>query len=204
MSILKADSVSVFFHEAVDGAMRSRGVTATEGATTYVVSLLSDYAKPTTRAEEALERPLTLLLDDALHEPNLGERFERLRTLGDGVLYTAGFFADHFEARGVDPNYVMGIGRTAYHTAGSLLRASSTRDLSQAAKDDLFGELSENFAAFVAVIAEVADATVAMGVHGSKGLLKIYERWLKTQSSTLADALSSHGFVPSRGVRIAS
>jgi len=202
MSIVKADSVSVFFHEAVDGAMRSRGVSATEGATTYVVSLLTDYAKPTARAEEALERPLTLLLDDALHTPDLGERFERLRALGDCVLYTSGFFSDHFEARGVDPHYVIGIGQTAYRTAGGLLRPS-TRDLSDPSLD-IFDELSRNFATFVAVIAEVADSTIARGVDGSKNLLKVYERWLKTQSSTLADALSSHGFVPGRGARMAS
>jgi hypothetical protein len=203
MSIVKADSVSVFFHDAVDGAMRSRGVSATEGATTYLVALLAEYAKPTSFAEEALERPLTLLLDDALHTTDLGVRFERLRALGDNVLYTSGFFADHFEARGVDPQYVIGIGRTAYRTAGGLLRTPSTRDVNEST-DDIFAELAENFATFVAVIAEVADATVARGVDGSKGLLKLYERWMRTRSETLADALSSHGFVAPRGARVAS
>ena len=66
-------------------------------------------------------------------------------------------------------------------------------------KLDIFGELSEGFASFVAVIGEVANATIASGVATSKGLLKLYERWLKTRSEKLADALSSHGFVAPRG-----
>jgi hypothetical protein len=65
----------------------------------------------------------------------------------------------------------------------------------QANRIDVFGELSRGFASFVAVIAEIANATIASGVATSRGLVKLYERWLKTRSDTLADALSSHGFV---------
>ena len=49
------------------------------------------------------------------------------------------------------------------------------------------------------MIAEVANATLARGVATSRGILKLYERWLKTRSERLADALTSHGFVPPRG-----
>src|SRR5262249_44745901 len=119
-----------------------------------------------------------------------------LRTLGDGVLYTSGFFADHFEARGVDTGYVIGIGRTAYDGAGALIMTGSSRDISEdAQRIDIFAELSSGFASFVEVIAEVANATIAHGVATSRGLLKLYERWLKTRSEKLADALSSHGFI---------
>jgi hypothetical protein len=195
-SIVAAGSVSDFFEEAVVDAMKARGVSASEGARSYVVALLTDLARPGNPVERTLDRPLTLLLDEALHTPELGERFDRLRTLGDGVLYSSGFFADHFEARGVDANYVIGIGRTAYNTAGSLIMTGSTKDLcEEAARFDLFHELSERFASLVAVIAEVANATIASGVATSRGLVKLYERWLKTRSETLADALSSHGFI---------
>src|SRR6478609_47609 len=122
MSIVATASVADFFGDAVDEALRARRVSASDGARSYVVALLVDLAKPGSPVERTLERPLTLLLDEALHTPEIGERFERLRTLGDGVLYSSGFFADHFEARGVDTHYVMGIGRRAYESAGSLLR----------------------------------------------------------------------------------
>jgi hypothetical protein len=49
------------------------------------------------------------------------------------------------------------------------------------------------------VLTEVADATIAMGTETSRGLLKIYERWLKTGSERLATALTSQGVVPTRG-----
>lgn len=200
MSIVATASVSDFFEEIVSDAMKSRGVSASEGATTYVVALLSDFAKPGSPVERTLDRPLTLLLDEALNTPQLADRFERLRTLGDGVLYSTGFFADHFEARGVDAKYVMGIGRTAYESAGSLLRRQE-----EESGPDIFHELAFGFDAFVDVVAEVANATIARGVATSRGLLKLYERWLKTRSESLADALSSHGFVPPRpGGRVLS
>jgi hypothetical protein len=201
MSIVATASVSDFFEEAVEDAMKSRGVNASEGATVYVVGLLADFAKPGSPVERTLEKSLTLLLDEALHTPELAERFERLRTLGDGVLYSSGFFADHFEARGVDTKYLIGIGQTAYQNAGSLLVPTSSTSLEEETSKgpDIFKELSTSFADFVDVIAEVANATLARGVATSRGLLKLYERWLKTRSERLADALSSHGFVPPRG-----
>lgn len=195
MSIVATASVSDFFETVVVDAMKSRGVTASDGARSYVVALLADLAKPGSPIERTLERPLTFLLDEALHTPELGERFDRLRTLGDGVLYSSGFFADHFEARGVDTSYLIGIGRTAYDSAGSLIRSRGSDENTF----DIFAELSRSFASFVEVIGEVANATIASGVATSRGLLKLYERWLKTRSEKLADALSSHGFVAPRG-----
>src|SRR6478672_711794 len=143
MSIVAADSVSSFFLEVVEDAIKARRVDATGGATSYLVSLLSDYAKPDERAEEALERPLAFLLDEALHTPAAGERFDRLRVLGDGVLYTCGFFGDHFEARGVDQKYLFGIGMTAYGTASSMLRAGADDGRGKAV--DVYGELADKF-----------------------------------------------------------
>jgi hypothetical protein len=195
-TIVTARSVSVFFGEVVEDAIKAKRVDATDGATHYLVSLLTDYAHPDTRSGEALDRPLTLLLDEALRVPDAAERFEKLRTLGDGVLYGCGFFGDHFEARGVDPRYLHGIGTRAYGAASSMLRAPGSEDT-----PDLFAELAEKFDAFVDVVAEVADATIAMSTESSRGLLKAYERWLKTGSGRLASALTSRGVMPTRGSR---
>jgi hypothetical protein len=195
-SIVAAGSVSDFFVDMVGDAMKARRVEASPAATHYIVGLLSDFAKPDARAEETLERPLTFLLDEALHTPNVGERFEKLRSLGDGILYSSGFFGDHFEARGVDHKYIIGLGATAYENAGALIVTPAARGESSL---DVFGELAAKFAAFVAVLTDVADATVAQGIQSSKNLVKLYERWLRTRSDRLADALSSHGFMTPRG-----
>ncbi len=196
MNIVPASSVSGFFLEVVEEAMKARRVEATDGATRYLVELLADYAHPREGAENALERPLTLLLDEALHEADPAERFERLRLIGDGVLYGCGFFGDHFEARGIDPKYLHGLGTRAYGAASSMLHLGQDES-----GPDLFGELAEKFDIFVDVVAEVADATIAMGTTSSKGLLRVYERWLKTGSERLASALTSRGVMPTRGTK---
>jgi hypothetical protein len=192
--IVATGSVSTFFHGVVEDAIKAKRVEATDGATSYLVALLSDYARPGNRAEEALARPMAFLLDEAMHTPAPAERFERLRTLGDGVLYSCGFFGDHFEARGVDQAYLIGIGSVAYGAASSMLRGP-TEDR----HPDIYRELADKFAAFVSVLVEIADATIAQGVAGSRDLIKVYERWLRTGSDRLAQALTSHGLVPTRG-----
>jgi hypothetical protein len=197
MAIVAARSVSSFFHEVVEDALRTQRVEATEAATRYLVALLTDYAHPDVRADATLGRPLTLLLDEAVHVADPAERFERLRVLGDGVLYGCGFFGDHFEARGVDPRYLRGLGTRAYGAAGSILR----RGADQPSAPDLFAELAMNFDAFVGVFSDIADVSVAMGIETSRGLVKAYERWLKTGSDRLATALTSHGMMPTRGTR---
>jgi hypothetical protein len=202
MSIVTTGSLEAFFLDLVGESLRAKGVEASGGASAYIVSLLTDFSRPERAHDEALHRPLAFLLDEAIHEPDAGLRFEKLRALGDGVLYTSGFFADHFQARGVDQQYVRGIGIRAYGTASSMLRPSSSRSLDEAAaRLDLFGELASRFEAFVTVIADVADATLAHGSSGAGHLLKLYERWQKTGSERLAGALGEHGLLPIRGTR---
>jgi hypothetical protein len=191
--IVAAGSVAEFFLEVVGDAIKARKVEATDGAQSYLVSLLADYAHPDQRAEEPLARPLAFLLDEALHTVEAGPRFDKLRALGDGVLYACGFFGEHFEARGVDPGYVMGIGTTAYGAASSMLHLKEEpRTL------DIFGELATKFGDFVEVITDVADVTGAQNAASSQQMLKLYERWLKTGNDRLALALGAHGLVPTR------
>jgi hypothetical protein len=209
MTIVAARSVSGFFGEVVEDSIRQRRVDATDGATAYLVALLADFARPDQRAGETLERSLTLLFDEAINTPNPAERFERLRCLGDGVLYGCGFFGDHFEARGVDPKYLHGLGTRAYDAASHILQARAPVENRgpypsggfAPLRGDLFAELAHKFEAFVAIVADVADATIAMGTETSRGVLKVYERWLKTGSNRLATALTSRGVVPTRGPR---
>jgi len=195
-TIVAAQSVSTFFQGVVEEAKRARGVEATEGATCYLVELLAEFAHPNPRSGPTPDRPLTLLLDEALRAPDPADRFERLRMLGDGVLYGCGFFGDHFEARGVDTKYLLGLGTRAYLSASFLLRHGANDGA-----NDLFAELAAKFGGFVDVVAEVADATIAMGTEDSRGLLRVYERWLKTGSERLATALTSRGVMPTRGAK---
>ncbi|HEX2869649.1 MAG TPA: hypothetical protein VHP33_00305 [Polyangiaceae bacterium] len=186
-------NLETFFHDVVDDAMRKKHVAATEAAEYYLVSLLADYAKPDARCNEALERPLTLLLDEALHAPGQ-ERFERLRVLGDGVLYVSGFFAPHLETRGVEVRYVTSLGARAYDSAGKMLRGAAGDGA-----PDLFFELAENFERFADLLSAVAEKLQLAAAPSSVGVLKLYERWLKTGNDALSAELLERGMLPVRG-----
>jgi hypothetical protein len=203
MSIALTHSVGSFFHEAVGEAVRTRQLHATESAMSYLVALLSDFAHPDQEREDTFDRPLAFLLDEALRTTGV-QRFQRLRALGDGVLYITGFFGDHIETRGVDVGYVTTVGATAYRGVASMLRRpADVTDASsgkrQDTDDNVFAELAEKFDRFVEVLTSVADATIAQQARGERGVVMLYERWLRSGSATLAKELAARGLAPFRG-----
>jgi len=204
MSIALANSVGSFFHEAVGEAVRSQQVEATDQAMSYLVALLSDFAHPNAERDDTFDRPLAFLLDEALRTTG-AQRFQRLRTLGDSVLYITGFFSDHIENRGVDVGYVTSVGATAYRGVASMLRrspadtAETATGKRQDTEDNVFTELSQKFDRFVDVLTTVADATLAQQARGERGIVMLYERWLRSGSATLAKELGARGLVPHRG-----
>jgi hypothetical protein len=194
---LSAD-VSAFFASLVGEAAEERRVEATGATRAYVSGLLADYAKPGALTRDALERPVTLLLAEALESVGR-ERFERLRALGDGTLYVCGFFAEHLENRGVALRYVESVGAQAYDGAAHMLRqAGMTGDASSA--PDVFGELAAHFDSFVRLIESIADRLVAQSGGGTpSNTVRLYERWLRTGSDEIANVLGARGLVPQRG-----
>ncbi len=191
-----SSNLSLFFSQVVVEAIREHGYEATPAAEHYVVGLLTDYARPNQLSGETLCRPLTLLLAEAL-ETSGPERFVRLRSLGDGVLYVSGFFGEHLEMRGVELGYVSSVGARAYESAGSLLRRAGAQ--ADGGAPDLFRELSENFSMFVRLLGHVSDSLFASSAHTPTAVLKLYERWLRSGSRDLAEALAARGMVPLRG-----
>ncbi|MSP26564.1 MAG: hypothetical protein EXR75_15735 [Myxococcales bacterium] len=173
--------------------MRARKVAATDAAEQYLASLLGEFARGT-RAGESADRPLTLLLGEAL-ESSGAERFQRLQNIGDGVLYAVGFFGDAFEKRGADPHYAMSVGSSAYGHAAAMLRLTGS-----GAGPDVLAELARSFERFVAVVMEVADALFTPGVDDDTSVLRLYRRWERTGSERLADALAVRGVCPVRAI----
>ena len=49
------------------------------------------------------------------------------------------------------------------------------------------------------VLTTIAETTLAHQARGERGVLKLYERWLRSGSSTLATELGARGIVPVRG-----
>jgi hypothetical protein len=186
--------VAAFFSEAVRSAARTRGYDPTAPSAQYVAALLAHYAKPGALSGEALRRPLTLLLREAL-EACGPERFARLRECGDDALYLSGFFADHLDRRGVARRFVHDLGATAYDAAGAMLR----RRGSSAAGPDVFGELAAHFGELATVLGDVADRLHAASARDDVGVLDLYERWTRRSSPALTEALARAGVVPLRG-----
>ncbi|WP_437542940.1 hypothetical protein WME95_32675 [Sorangium sp. So ce327] len=193
-AISLSPSMTRYFQEVVDEALRVRNVAVTEAASSYLVGLLCAFAHPDEHAESAFNQPLTFLLRDAL-EASGAERFQRLRNLGDSVLYVVGFFGGHIELKGVDRGYVVGVGSTAYHHAAAMLRLNARVGQGP----DVLSEMAEKFERFVSVLNDVADGTLASGARDERSVLRLYERWVRTGSSRLADELGARGLVPSRG-----
>ncbi len=183
-----------FFGELVLRAVEERGVNPTDATRAYLTSLLIDYARPGALSRDTLERPFTLLLAEAMGSAG-EERFERFRALGDGALYVRGFFWEHLENRGVALRYVSSVGARAYDGARHMLcRAGNASPAT-----DVFGELAERFDVFVELLAAVADHLVARGAMSNGDIVKLYERWLRTGSTALGEALAARGLVPMRG-----
>jgi hypothetical protein len=186
--------VVAFFESRVRDAARHRGYDPEAPSALYLAGLLADYTKPEQARHEALNRPLTLLLQEAL--VTVGpDRFHRLRGLGDHALYLSGFFAEHLERRGVERRYVCDLGATAYDAAGAMLR----RFGGEAKGPDVFDELATNFGDLSDVLGEIADAFYATGARDDQSVLDLYERWQKRGSHALAEALVQCGIMPTRG-----
>lgn len=182
-----------FFREVV-GSVRQRRAYATTGiAESYIAGLLADNAHQTDEYRQ-FDKPLTIQLAQALSAVGT-ERFERLRRVGDGVLYTTGFFGEYLESRGIAQSYFEELGARAYATAGRMLV------LDQAEQNGLFVELAEQFHMFVALVHDVAETLRVVAARTESALVQLYERWLNSGSEALAAALATQGLVPLRGTR---
>jgi hypothetical protein len=190
-----APDIDGFFRELVTQVIKNRGFEPSNASASYVVALLAESAKPNASTLNVMgESSFTLMLADAL-ESHGAARFEKLRVLGDGVLYVSGFFSDHLTRRGLQPYYVRGLGATAYGGAASMLRSVGAHRTGP----DIFSELSHNFEMFVQLVSSVSEELSARSVRDDSSLLDVYERWLKVQSDSLTELLLKHGILPKRG-----
>ena len=191
---LDAD-LSVFFAETVRHVALRQASEPTDAVQEYLVGVLADYARPESRQRDMLRRPLTFLLHEALQASGM-ERFERLQSLGDGVLYATGFFRDHLTQRGVALDYVNQLGARAYDGLSLMLR----RQTSEPVSADIFRELSDNFRELSELLHAVGEVLQASSAgHGPSATLALYERWLKTGSQAIGDALCARGVLPIKG-----
>jgi hypothetical protein len=191
---LSSQSIREFFSDLLRRAIENQRAQVQPTTALYVTNLLHEYL-----SSEALyvqgddgtwqQRPLALLLKEALEEQGPA-RVQMLRRLGDTSLFVSGFFPDSLARRSslVDVDYYIAMGGRAYDAVGSIAARHAGRDL--------WDELSSRFRLLVDLLNEVSERTLA---STETGMVRLYERWLKTGSDRLAGVLAGRGVVVRKG-----
>ena len=186
VTLSPARSVAEFFHEVLSAALRHQSVPASELTEFYLVNLLTEFTRG-----ELDDEPLALkLAQAALETPAVRARF--LKEVGDTSLWVSGFFGDSLAHRLVAVDYYITLGEQAYATLAGLNVMSRAGETFAG----VYGELADKFPRFVDVLGEVSEKS-ALG--SNRGLVHLYERWLRTRSEWLAQKLMAHGLIPPRG-----
>lgn len=191
MSMLETRSLLEYFKDAVEKASQDLHVEISQLAQFYLVDLLSRYTQSTPLREPEWgerDKPFAQALMES-YGVSSQKRARILRQIGDTTLFVSGFFSDSFQRRLVDIDYYAAIGSTAYRSLEALLAAR----IVDWGFEGVFQELSEKFLRLVDLFAEIGDAS---GRQHAGGILRIYERWLKTKSPRDRRLLRQMGIMP--------
>lgn len=188
VSVVALISAQEYFKDLLGGALARQKLELGEGTEFYLVNLLSEFLSadklfsPQDDGSKEQE-PLALMLARALDGPREAQ-VPALRKLGDVSLYVSGFWSDSLSRSAVDVDYYIRMGGAAYGKVAELTPAKGARPL--------YGELSARFNALVDVLSEVAEHTAMVT---NTGVVRLYERWVKTGSARLARLLGQQGVV---------
>lgn len=196
---LDAD-LGAFFREMVDDTLADCRTRPDEAIKEYVIGLLEDAAQKGNAVSEAVDRPLALVLHDALSaEPAV--RFERLRKAGDGILLVGGLYRGHLQRVGLEDRYVVAVGQRAYRSASSILDVHpGAARVGAESPFDLLGELAARFRELMVLLRDVADTIVARAARSATDLARLCEMWLSDRSAHLGRMLRAHGVVLERAL----
>lgn len=187
-SVSTASDVRPFFRERLDEALARQRVTLGPDTEAYLVNLLACFLAPerlfVVEEDGRVGRePLAFILKRAVEAPR-EQRAAHLRRLGDTALYTSGFFSDSLSRSLVDVDYYAAMGGRAY---------DALRDLSPERSRRVFAELAEKFVRVVDLFSEISERAA---MTSNAGLLRLYERYVRTGSERLRQVLQERGVVP--------
>jgi len=186
--LLAVMSPEEYFRDLLGSAIGRQRLEVGQETEFYLVNLLSGFLDAGKLFEEEADgskdrEPLALMLARALEVPRAAQ-LPALRKLGDVSLYVSGFWGDSLSRSVVDIDYYIGMGGAAYGKAAALAASPASRSL--------FEELSAKFHMLVDVLGEVAEHTAMVT---NTGVVRLYERWMKTGSVRLARLLGEQGVV---------
>jgi hypothetical protein len=191
--IVASPSLLEYFRDVLAGARERQRIQVAEATEFYLVNLLAEfcrvdalYAPDDGRGTRDAE-PLAFMLKRA-QETTGFERVRELKRLADTSLYVSGFFGDSLTSKLVDIDYYIAMGGRAYSALAELLR--------DAKLGSLYEDLAEKFVPHVDLLSEVSDRA---SVGTNQGLLRLYERWVRTGSRRVARLLGERGVLPTKG-----
>lgn len=189
-TIIHGSRLQEVIKEQVEEALIQQEVSTSELAEFYLVNLIHDYHSTSQivrrEGEDALERPLALLLVEAV-SGDTPTRVRLFKRIGDHALVIAGFFAESIRKTLVDASYYAAMGGAAYKNLAVTLCAHKTFS-------DLYTELSDKFSEFADALSIVAPWNRP---ESDIGLIRIYERWLATGDDKLRVILNEKGIYTS-------
>jgi hypothetical protein len=200
--ILSPEGIQEFFRELLVAAIENQNARVQAETEFYLVNLLADFLQAEAlyvrdEAGNVERKPLAFLLKEALQEQG-APRLHLLRKLGDTSLFVSGFFADSLSRSLVDVDYYIAMGERAYDALGSAVARHGGKG---AVRGAVYSELAEKFALLVDLLNEVSERTLG---SSNAGLVRLYDRFVKTGSLRLAGLLRREGviapaLVPPRG-----
>jgi hypothetical protein len=190
-AITPVADVRDYFRETVETIRQRQRLDVRPATQLYLINLLVDYAlsaEPSAAADggRVTGEPLAFMLMRAIEAPP-SERVRELRRMGDTALYVSGFFSDSLQRQLVDIDYYASMGGRAYGALG---------DLSRDEQRGVFRELALKFLRVVDLFSEISERTLCTS---NAGLLRLYERYVRTGSARLRALLEERGVIASSG-----
>jgi hypothetical protein len=186
--VLFAASVHDFFRQIISLALENQRATVQQATELYLANLLGAFVQTESlldREDDGIlhQRPLALLLKDALDAEETVQRARMLRRLGDTSLFVSGMFGECLNRGAVDVDYYIEMGGRAYDALGDVAAR-------RGAERSLWNELSEKFSQLVEVLNEVAERTL---LNSDTGLVRLYEKWMRTGNARVGVLLREQG-----------
>ena len=125
-------------------------------------------------------RPLALLYGDALEATSQRERCLLLQQLGDMALFLGALFPERFTRRGIQQDYIVGMGGGAYDYLASSARANR----------HIFAELANTFTRMLELVANACSREQTLS---TEDIIALYQRWLDTGDEITGNQLRALG-----------
>ncbi len=194
-SIVTNVNVHDYFQAQLAASISHQRISVDPLTLNYLADLLtnfSDSERLFSRTPDGWDvKPLALQYADAVYAEGPNQRNLALKRLGDIALFVAGVFAGSLARKLVDVDYYVAMGSSAYCYLHELRHGS----FAPGAGGTPYAELGTKFAAFVDVLAEVAEES---NLGRKRDLLRDYEIWLHTGSPRSLQKLQREGLQPCR------